>query len=266
MVDQESVDDAPTRYSDRARTAIAVAQEQAHRCGSAQIDTEHVLLGLVAAGDGVAAAVLTTIGTSLDAVRQHIEPAERTAPTSTDVLSLTADAQGTLDRASTEATKCGDDYVGTQHLLLGLLSADDSEAASVLAPLGVTYARALDGYLRLLGPFTGGAPYSRREPPGGKRQAPPRIELPLELGQYNQRIAEAKQQKEAAVDAQDYDAAATARMTEKAVLAERNALIRRWAADIDAVVLVDEIDRLYHEVDRLTARLDSQETQSAGER
>ncbi|MFG1761065.1 Clp protease N-terminal domain-containing protein [Micromonospora echinofusca] len=265
MADQESVEDAPTRYSDRARTAITAAQEQAHRYGSAQIDTEHVLLGLVAAGDGVAAAVLTTIGISLETVGQHMEPAVRCAPASTGVPSLAAGAQGALDRASTEATKCGDDYVGTQHLLLGLLSADDSKAASVLSTLGVTYARVLDGYLRLLSPFTGAAPYSRQEPPGGKRQAAPRIELPLELGQYNQRIAEAQRQKEAAVDTQDYDAAAAARMTEKAVLAERNALIRRWAADIDAVVLIDEIDRLYQEVDRLKAGLGSRDSWPAGE-
>ncbi|MDT0532174.1 Clp protease N-terminal domain-containing protein [Micromonospora sp. DSM 115977] len=260
MADQEPLDDAFARYSDRARTAVAAAQEQAHVDASEHVDTEHILLGLVAAGDGVAAAVLKIIGTSLETVRQHMEPAERTDPTSTDVLSLTADAQSALDRALTEATKCGDGYVGTQHLLLGLLSAGDSTAVAVLNNLGVTYARAFDGYLSLLSPFTGGAPSPRQEPPGGMRQAPPRIGLPPELGQYNQRIAEAQQQKEAAVDAQDYNAAATARTIEKAVLAERNAMIRRWAADIDAVVLVDEIDRLYHEVDRLEARLDSQDT------
>lgn len=265
MAGQESLDDPIARYTDRARTAVAAAQEQARAYESEQLDTEHILLGLVAAGDGVAAAVLKAIGISLETVRQHIEPADRAGPKFADVLALTADAEGALNRASLEAAKCGDDYIGTQHLLLGLLSAGNNTAAEVLTTLGATYTRVLDEYLSLVTAFTDGRPLPGREPTGRELQAPPRIGLPPELDQYNQRITEAQKQKEAAVDAQDFDAAATARTTEKAVLAERNALIRRWADDIDVVILVEEIDRLHHEIDRLKARLGSLDTQPAGE-
>ncbi|MFO0932393.1 MAG: Clp protease N-terminal domain-containing protein [Planctomycetota bacterium] len=141
------------RFTDRARKAIGLARHEAQRFNHDFIGPEHVLLGLVREGGGVGATALQRLGLDLGAVRVELE--RRLTPGARTVtfgqLPFTADAKQLLERSLEEASRLGHTYIGTEHLLLGLLRVEAGVAAQVLATLGVRLDAARAEITKLLG-------------------------------------------------------------------------------------------------------------------
>jgi ATP-dependent Clp protease ATP-binding subunit ClpC len=150
-------------FTERVRKVLAMAREEAARLHHEYVGTEHILLGLIREGEGVAAAVLQNLSVELDDVQQKIEEtvkkgkaAQATGPD----LPYTSRAKKVLELAMGEARELNHSYVGTEHLLLGLLREEKGIAAQVLTDAGVNLEAARAETLRLLGTEMpqGGAP------------------------------------------------------------------------------------------------------------
>src|SRR3989339_281087 len=141
------------RFTDRVQRVIIIAQEEAKRLNHDYVGTEHILLGLVALGEGVAAKVLANIGVDLRRVRTEVE---KLVGTGDNVMLLgeipfTPRAKKVLELAVEEAQNFGHTYVGTEHLLLGLLREEEGIAARVLENLGVRINEVREEVASLLG-------------------------------------------------------------------------------------------------------------------
>jgi len=127
------------KFTERARKVLTLAQEEAQRFNHNYIGTEHILLGLVEEGEGVAAKVLSNLGVALDNVRSAVEfiigRGERAV---SGEIGLTPRAKRVIELAVDEARRLNHNYIGTEHLLLGLLREGEGVAASVLESLGVS--------------------------------------------------------------------------------------------------------------------------------
>ena len=131
------------KFSERARRVLTIAQEEARKLNHNYIGTEHILLGLVREEEGVAAKVLTNLGASLNKVRQAVEfISGRGERPSTGETGLTPRAKRVIELAIDEARQLSHNYIGTEHLLLGLLREGEGVAAGVLDSLGITLERA----------------------------------------------------------------------------------------------------------------------------
>jgi ATP-dependent Clp protease ATP-binding subunit ClpC len=141
-------------FTDRVRKVLQIAREEAARLHHEYVGTEHILLGLIREGEGVAAAVLTNLNVDLDEIQQRIEETVKKgkapAPEGPD-LPYTSRAKKVLELAMSEARELNHSYVGTEHLLLGLLREEKGIAAQVLTDSGVTLEQARAETLRLLG-------------------------------------------------------------------------------------------------------------------
>ena len=127
-------------FTERVRKVLAMAREEAARLHHEYVGTEHILLGLIREGEGVAAAVLQNLNVDLDEIQQKIEDtvkkgkaAQATGPD----LPYTSRAKKVLELAMAEARELNHSYVGTEHLLLGVLREDDAVAAPILHSHGV---------------------------------------------------------------------------------------------------------------------------------
>jgi len=131
------------KFSERARRVLTIAQEEAQQLNQNYIGTEHILLGLVREEEGVAAKVLTNLGAGLNKVRSAVEfISRRSERPGTGETGLTPRAKKVIELAIDEARQLGHSYIGTEHLLLGLLRGGEGVAAGVLDSLGVTLERA----------------------------------------------------------------------------------------------------------------------------
>ena len=131
------------KFSERARRVLTIAQEEARQLNHNYIGTEHILLGLVREEEGVAAKVLANLGVSLNKVRQAVEfISGRGERPSTGETGLTPRAKRVIELAIDEARQLSHNYIGTEHLLLGLLREGEGVAAGVLGSLGITLERA----------------------------------------------------------------------------------------------------------------------------
>jgi len=131
------------KFSERARRALTYAQEEAQRFNHNYIGTEHILLGLVREGEGVAARVLTNLGVNLNKVRAAVEfIIGRGEKTTSGDVGLTPRAKKVIELAVDEARRLNHNYVGTEHLLLGLLREGEGVAGGVLESLGINLERA----------------------------------------------------------------------------------------------------------------------------
>jgi len=139
------------KFSERARRVLSLAQEEAQRLNHNYIGTEHILLGLVKEEDGVAARVLVNMGVSLPKMRSAVEyvigPGEKVTSAGTG---LTTRAKRVIELAIDEARQMGHNYIGTEHLLLGLLREADGVAAGVLDSFSVTLEKARAEITRFL--------------------------------------------------------------------------------------------------------------------
>ncbi|MEX2571408.1 MAG: ATP-dependent Clp protease ATP-binding subunit [Gemmatimonadota bacterium] len=140
-------------FTDRVRKVLAMAREEAIRLQHDYVGTEHILLGLIREGEGVAAAVLTNLSVDLEQVQERIEESVRRgkATIALGELPYTSRAKKVLEFAMAEARELNHSYVGTEHLLLGLLREEKGIAAEVLNQLGVSLEEARRQTLKLLG-------------------------------------------------------------------------------------------------------------------
>ncbi|HEX7050071.1 MAG TPA: ATP-dependent Clp protease ATP-binding subunit [Longimicrobiales bacterium] len=140
-------------FTDRVRKVLAMAREEAIRLQHDYVGTEHILLGLIREGEGVAAAVLTNLNADLEQIHERVEESVRKgkATIALGELPYTSRAKKVLEYAMAEARELNHSYVGTEHLLLGLLREEKGIAAQVLNSLGVTLEDARAQTLKLLG-------------------------------------------------------------------------------------------------------------------
>ena len=125
------------RFTDQARRAIVLAEEEARMLGHNWLGTEHILLGLIREGDGVAAKALESLGIGLQAVRQQVEEIIGQVPqVPSEVIRFTPRSKKVLELSLRESLQLGNDYIGTEHILLGLIRERDGVAAQVLVKLG----------------------------------------------------------------------------------------------------------------------------------
>ncbi len=156
------------RFTDRARRVVVLAQEEARMLNHNYIGTEHILLGLIHEGEGVAAKALDSLNISLDAVRQQVEEIigqGQAAPTGH--IPFTPRAKKVLELSLREALQLGHNYIGTEHILLGLIREGEGVAAQVLQKLGADLNRVRQTVIQLLSGYTAGKGEST---PGGQEQ------------------------------------------------------------------------------------------------
>ena len=173
-------------FTDRVRKVLQMAREEAARLHHEYVGTEHILLGLIREGEGVAAAVLQNLNVDLDDIQQKIEETVKkgkAAAAAGPDLPYTSRAKKVLELAMTEARELNHSYVGTEHLLLGLLREEKGIAAQVLTDAGVSLEASRAETLRLLGsdmpqPAGGGAPPPQQaaQPKAEKKSKTPALD------------------------------------------------------------------------------------------
>jgi len=166
------------RFTDRARRVVVLAQEEARMLNHNYIGTEHILLGLIHEGEGVAAKALESLGIALEGVRQQVEEIigqGQQAPSGH--IPFTPRAKKVLELSLREALQLGHNYIGTEHILLGLIREGEGVAAQVLVKLGADLNRVRQQVLQLLSGYQGG-----KEPAetGGRGEGTPSSSLVLD--------------------------------------------------------------------------------------
>jgi len=167
------------RFTDRARRVVVYAQEEARLLNHHYIGTEHVLLGLIREGEGAAAGALTSLGISLEGVRAQVEEiiglgGSEPVP---GHIPFTPRAKKVLELSLREALQLGHSYIGTEHILLGLIREGEGVAAQVLVKLGANLSRVREVVLERLsgyeGPSARAGPVDRPQGPGWTRGGEP---------------------------------------------------------------------------------------------
>lgn len=157
------------RFTDRSRRVVVLAQEEARLLNHDYIGTEHILLGLIHEGEGVAATVLNRSGLSLDELRQAVQAAVGVGEKAPGGhIPFTPRAKKVLELSLREALQLHHNYIGTEHILLGLIREGEGVAAQVLTQHGVQneeIRRAVIEELRLQGPEPGAIPGGMFSPP-----------------------------------------------------------------------------------------------------
>jgi hypothetical protein len=256
------------RFTDRARRVVVLAQEEARRLNHAHIGTEHLLLGLIREGEGVAARALEALGINRAAVRREVEEiVGRGQQPPPGHIPFTPRAKKVLELSLRESNQLGHNYIGTEHILLGLLREGEGVAAQVLVKMGVDLNRVRQQVMELLRGYTGDRPSA-----GSRERARPPDDVLARLDSLDQRleaierwvgmrpdasdlgeeIVRARREKEAAIDAQDFKTAAALRDKERQLLAEQDDRAQEHAAGPS---LADETERLRAELERLHAVL-----------
>jgi ATP-dependent Clp protease ATP-binding subunit ClpC len=172
------------RFTDRARRVVVLAQEEARMLNHNYIGTEHILLGLIHEGEGVAAKALESLGISLEAVRSQVEEIigqGQQAPSGH--IPFTPRAKKVLELSLREALQLGHNYIGTEHILLGLIREGEGVAAQVLVKLGADLNRVRQQVIQLLNG------YQSKEPAGAASEATPSTSLVLD--QFGRNLTQA---------------------------------------------------------------------------
>jgi ATP-dependent Clp protease ATP-binding subunit ClpA len=258
------------RFNDRARRVVVLAEEEARMLDHNWIGTEHLLLGLIREGGGVAAKALESLGISLQPVRQQVEEIiGRGQQVPSEVIPFTPRSEKVLELSLREAGQLGRHYVGTEHILLGLIREGDGVAPQVLVRLGADLNRVRQQVIQLIS----GQQLPGHQPTG---EGVPVTEVQVRLDAIEDRLAAVEQrlgtgpdttdldeqiaqicrEKESAVDAHDYEQAAALRNREKELLATKAEQQDRWAAGHPALPdLAERCQQLTDEVERLRATL-----------
>ncbi|MCY4458326.1 MAG: ATP-dependent Clp protease ATP-binding subunit, partial [Acidimicrobiaceae bacterium] len=144
------------RFTDRARRVVVLAQEEARLLNHNYIGTEHILLGLIHEGEGVAAKALESLGISLEAVRNKVQEIIGQGSSSpSGHIPFTPRAKKVLELSLREALQLGHNYIGTEHILLGLIREGEGVAAQVLVKLGAELSRVRQQVIKLLSGYGG---------------------------------------------------------------------------------------------------------------
>ncbi|HZA77557.1 MAG TPA: ATP-dependent Clp protease ATP-binding subunit [Acidimicrobiales bacterium] len=174
------------RFTDRARRVVVLAQEEARLLNHNYIGTEHILLGLIHEGEGVAAKALESLGISLEAVRAQVEEIigqGQSAPTGH--IPFTPRAKKVLELSLREALQLGHNYIGTEHILLGLIREGEGVAAQVLVKLGADLSRVRQQVIQLLSGYAGG-----KEGQGGGAPGEAQPQGSLVLDQFGRNLTQ----------------------------------------------------------------------------
>jgi ATP-dependent Clp protease ATP-binding subunit ClpC len=265
------------RFTDRSRQVIVLAQEEARMLDHNYIGTEHILLGLIRESDGCAARALESLGISLDAVRQQVEEIiGRGQEAPTGPVPFTPRAKKVLALSLRESLQLGHNYIGTEHILLGLLREGDGVAAQVLVRLGADLNRVRQQVIQLLHGYQAQDVESAGSRPGERARAvlpddavawfdaldrrltalERWVSMQPDLEDLDREIAQVRREKEAAIDRQDSQAATALRDKEMQLLADRADREKEWAGSAAGRrTMASELDRLNTEVERLRATL-----------
>ncbi|RZS79465.1 ATP-dependent Clp protease ATP-binding subunit ClpC [Motilibacter rhizosphaerae] len=174
------------RFTDRARRVVVLAQEEARMLNHNYIGTEHILLGLIHEGEGVAAKALESLGISLEAVRSQVEEIigqGQQAPSGH--IPFTPRAKKVLELSLREALQLGHNYIGTEHILLGLIREGEGVAAQVLVKLGADLNRVRQQVIQLLSGYQG----KETATAGGPAEGAPSTSLVLD--QFGRNLTQA---------------------------------------------------------------------------
>jgi hypothetical protein len=256
------------RFTDRARRAVVLAQEEARMLDHGYIGTEHLLLGLVHLGEGVAAKALESMGIGLEVVRGQVEEIiGRGHHTDSGHIPFTPRAKRVLELSLRESSQLGHTYIGTEHILLGLVREGDGVAAQVLVKLGADLDRVrqqvireLHGHVEKSGPLRivrAGRPrvediLARIDLMDGRLAAIERwVGMGADVTGPDAALARLRHDKEAAIDSQDFETAAALRDKEKRLLAEQASRDEEWAGAAGRSSLAEDFARLSAELDRL---------------
>jgi hypothetical protein len=250
------------RFTDRARRVVVLAQEEARMLNHNYIGTEHILLALIREGGGIAAQALASLGITEEAARQQVEQivGRGQQDPSGGHIPFTPRAKKTLQLSMREAIALGHAYIGTEHILLGLVREGDSPAMQVLNGLGIDPVRVRQQVIRLVSARqVQEEPGTSRATGRGKRKQlselrdgfrslewrlsvlEQRVGTAPDQGQLDQEITQVRHDKESAIDAQDFENAAVLRDREQQLLGDKAALLQEWAA---LPSLSDEVERL----------------------
>jgi ATP-dependent Clp protease ATP-binding subunit ClpA len=232
---------------------VVLAQEEARLLYHNYIGTEHLLLGLLRESEGVAAKVLESLGISLEAVRAQVEEIiGQGQSTPVGHIPFTPRAKKVLELSLREALQLGHNYIGTEHILLGLIREGEGVAAQVLVKLGAGLPRVRQQVIQLLGGYAGGEAAAEQ---AGAPTRLVRMTVPEELREAQDQLARVRQEKEAAIDAEDFERAAGLRDQERQLLRRVVERERAWTAGVDLEAVIQENQRLHREVERLRALL-----------
>src|SRR5579875_226143 len=274
------------RFTDRARRVVVLAQEEARMLNHNYIGTEHILLGLIHEGEGVAAKALESLGISLEAVRQQVEEIigqGQQAPSGH--IPFTPRAKKVLELSLREALQLGHNYIGTEHILLGLIREGEGVAAQVLVRLGADLNRVRQQVIQLLHGPRGYGSYQGGEEPlaprlaatvaavaGGRRERArltrlsarvsalearlatleERVGTGPDTSELDREIAQVRSEKWSAVASEDYEAASRLRDRERQLACEKEARRTAWTGDHpDLAALAEQVRQLAAEVKRL---------------
>jgi hypothetical protein len=231
------------RFTDRARRAIYLAQEEARLLRHDHVGLEHLLLGLLYEGEGVAATALTSLGISLEDIRDQVaEIIGRGQGPPRGHIPFTPQAKKALEVSLRMALQLGHNYIGTEHVLLALLCAVDGVPAQVLGAAGADHARVRGQVLRLLSSGAGLAdPHTRMV----------RVAVPADLVTTAEQLADVRRLKQAAFDAGNLDRAAELRDREKQLRADKRRLEDQLTSGMDMQAVIAENQRVYLELGRL---------------
>jgi len=258
------------RFTNRARRAVVLASEEARLLGHEQIGTEHLLLGLLHEGSGVAGRALDSLGITLSAAREHVPAAVAAGLGKPGRIAFTQRAKTALELALREALQLSHEYIGTEHILLGLVRDDKDSAARLIAELGADRAAVRRRVLQLVPSLSG----TRRiaEASGARLRLRPDDETMAQfdtldsrltvveqwvgvapgLAELDRELMRVRQDKEAAIDAHDYRTAEDLSETETELLIDRDRRVRGWAGQ---PTLAAEVAQLRAEIARLSAEV-----------
>jgi ATP-dependent Clp protease ATP-binding subunit ClpC len=265
------------RFTDGSRRVVVLAQDEARMLNHNYVGTEHILLGLIHEGEGVAARTLESLGISLDVVRQQVEEIIGRGQQAPSVhIPFTPRAKEVLELSLSESLQLGHGYIGTEHILLGLLREGGGVAAQVLVKLGADLNRVRQQVIQLLHGYqareagsagSGLGERARAVRPDdalGRFDALDRrltalerwVSMRPDLEDLDQEIAQVRRDKEAAAVRQDSEAAVALRDREKQLLADRADREKEWAGSAAGRrTVARELDRLNTELERLRATL-----------
>jgi ATP-dependent Clp protease ATP-binding subunit ClpA len=277
------------RFTDRARRVVVLAQEEARLLSAGYIGTEHILLGLIREEQGIAAKALKSLDIELQTVRDRVTEicGEGDGAQLEGHIPFTPRAKLVLELSLREALQLGHTYIGTEHILLGLVREGEGLAAQVLVALGADLNRVRNRVIGLLtGTLSSRPRRGERPDPAGlsvqRRVVAARRERTLasgfrvRLNELESRLTAVEQrvgfghdvseldkeivrvlgEKHAAADAQDYERAAELRDAESRLTTEKAAKQRQWsAAHPDLVSLAETVERLEAEIGRLRQML-----------
>lgn len=265
------------RFTDRARLVVVLAQEEARMLNHGFIGTEHLLLGLIREEDGVAAQALASLGVGLEAVRQRVEEAVgRGKQESSGHIPFTPRVKKVLELSLREALQRGQDFIGPEHILLGLIREGEGVACQVLVELGADQLRVRSQVTGLLDDgggdkratarqtrLPGWAGRRERAAPSGFRGRLEAIEARLSaieqrIGEgpqesdIDQQIAKVRADRQAAAQTQDYENAAALRDKERELAAQRTARQEEWSASQPSLpALAETVRALGDEIEHL---------------